>query len=123
MVNSKYLILYFHASGEDIKNSQGLLNYIRNSYQVNVMAMEYPGYSIYKGSTSSAQVNLNARIVYNFVTTQLGFQERNIVVMGRSIGTGVALELLKKKKKDAKTPNPRCLCLISPFASVKNLVS
>ena len=31
--------------------------------------------------------------------------------------------MLKKRKKDAKTPNPRCLCLISPFASVKNLVS
>jgi hypothetical protein len=39
MVGSKYLIMYFHASGEDIKNSYGLLNYIRNSYQVNVIAM------------------------------------------------------------------------------------
>lgn len=43
-------------------------------------------------------------------------------MMGRSIGTGVALQLLKKRKKDMKTPNPRCLVLISPFASVKNLV-
>ena len=41
--------------------------------------------------------------------------------MGRSIGTGIALELLKKKK-DARTPNPRALVLISPFSSVKNLV-
>jgi hypothetical protein len=74
MVHSKYLVLYFHASGEDIKNSQGLLNYIRNSFQVNVIAMEYPGYSIYKGSATSAQINENARHVYNFVTTNLGYQ-------------------------------------------------
>lgn len=57
MVGSKYLIIYFHASGEDIKTSKGLLNYIRNSYQVNVLAMEYPGYSIYKGSANTAEVN------------------------------------------------------------------
>lgn len=53
MVGSKYLIIYFHASGEDIKNSHGLLNYMRNSFQANVLAMEYPGYSIFKGSPSS----------------------------------------------------------------------
>lgn len=57
MVGSKYLIIYFHASGEDIKTSKGLLNYIRNSYQVNVLAMEYPGYSIYKGSANAVEVN------------------------------------------------------------------
>jgi hypothetical protein len=57
MVGSKFLIMYFHASGEDIKTSYGLLNYIRNSFQVNVIAMEYPGYSIYKGAVSSEQVN------------------------------------------------------------------
>jgi hypothetical protein len=34
--------------------------------------------------------------------------------MGRSIGTGVALELLQKSK-------PGALVLISPFASVKSL--
>lgn len=121
MVRSKYLIIYFHAAGEDMKTSHGLLNYLRNSYQCNVLGMEYPGYSIYKGSTSSEQVNKNAKTLYEFCLKKLGFQERNIIIIGRSIGTGVALELLKKKT-DIKTPNPRCLVLISPFASVKSLV-
>ena len=53
MVKSKYLILYFHSSGEDIKAARGLLDHIRNLYQCNVLAMEYPGYSIYKGSPNS----------------------------------------------------------------------
>jgi acetyl esterase/lipase len=120
MVNSKYLLLYFHASGEDIKSAHGLLNYLRNSYQTNVIAMEYPGYSIFKGSVSAEEVNRNARVVYQFVTNKLGFQERNIVVVGRSIGTGVALELLRGGN-EGKTPHPRCLVLISPFTSIKNL--
>jgi len=83
--------------------------------------MEYPGYSIYKGSANSKQVNEDARTVYGYVIKKLGFQERDIIVIGRSIGTGVALELLKTKK-ETQSFNPRCLTLISPFASVKNLV-
>lgn len=91
MVNSKYLVLYFHSSGEDIKTAYSLLNYIRNSYQVNVISMEYPGYSIYKGSSSSQQACQDAKVVYDFIISKLGFQETNIIVIGRSIGTGVAL--------------------------------
>ncbi len=74
MVNSKYLIMYFHASGEDIKTAHGLCNYLRNSYQANVIAMEYPGYTIFKGSVSAQEVNRNAQIVYDFVVKKLGFQ-------------------------------------------------
>lgn len=74
MVGSKYLFLYFHASGEDIKVAYGLLNYIRNSYQANVLAMEYPGYSLYGGSTDSQIINKNARVVYEYAVKKLGFQ-------------------------------------------------
>lgn len=34
MVGSKYLLIYFHASGEDIKLSHKLLDLLRNLYQV-----------------------------------------------------------------------------------------
>ncbi len=34
MVGSRYLIIYFHASGEDIKLSHKLLDLLRNLYQV-----------------------------------------------------------------------------------------
>ena len=98
MVHSKYLFLYFHASGEDIKLAHKFLNYVRNSYQANILAMEYPGYSIFPGSPDSNKINDNARVVYDFAVKKLGFQEQNIIVIGRSIGTGVALELLKTKK-------------------------
>lgn len=45
---------------------------------------------------------------------KLGFKEENIIVVGRSIGTGVALQLMQKIK-------PGALVLISPFASIKTL--
>ena len=65
--------------------------------------MEYPGYSIFKGSSDSSVINQNAKTVYQFCIKELGFQESHIIVMGRSIGTGVALELLKPKTS-IKTP-------------------
>ena len=76
--------------------------------------MEYPGYSIYPGKANSEVIKKDAQTVYQYVTSKLGFQEENVIVMGRSIGTGVALELLQKVK-------PGALVLISPFSSVKSL--
>lgn len=73
MVNSKYIILYFHSAGEDIKIAHSLLNFIRNSYQVNVLAMEYPGYSLYAGSATSTLVNKDAKTVYDYIVDKLGF--------------------------------------------------
>lgn len=71
LVNSRYVILYFHSSGEDIKLSHGLANHLRNLYQVrcksiqiNVVVMEYPGYSVYKGSPKVDRVNDDAFTVY-----------------------------------------------------------
>ena len=89
--------------------------------------MEYKGYSIYQGTTKSETVIDDARAVYDYLCKKMGFKEENIIVVGRSIGTGVALELLKRENKGTGNEkkivkrNPRALALISPFASVKNL--
>jgi len=76
--------------------------------------MEYSGYSIYKGKTESETIKVDSQVVFNFIVNKLGFKEENIIVVGRSIGTGIALELLQKAK-------PGALALISPFASIKSL--
>ncbi len=52
--------------------------------------------------------------LYSYIVNTLGFKEENIIVMGRSIGTGVALELMQKVK-------PGALVLVSAFTSIKSL--
>jgi acetyl esterase/lipase len=59
--------------------------------KVNVIAIEYTGYSIYRGSPSSEVIKEDTAYVYNYIVSKLGFKQQNIIVMGRSIGTGVAL--------------------------------
>jgi hypothetical protein len=53
--------------------------------------MEYSGYSIYNGSICSDIIKEDSHYVYNYIVNKLGFKENNIIVMGRSIGTGIAL--------------------------------
>jgi hypothetical protein len=53
--------------------------------------MEYPGYSIYKGKTSSEAIKEDSMYVYNYMVNKIGFKQNNIIVIGRSIGSGIAL--------------------------------
>jgi pimeloyl-ACP methyl ester carboxylesterase len=112
MVESEYLMLYLHASGEDIVNSYGLLNHLRNSFQINIIAMEYPGYSFYAESTNSELVQFNARYLYQFLVEKMGFVEQNVVVVGRSIGSAFACQL-------AAEFQPGALVLVSPFCTLQ----
>lgn len=44
---SSKLLIYFHANAEDIVLSHDLLDYMRILLKINVVAVEYPGYSLY----------------------------------------------------------------------------
>lgn len=69
---SSKLLIYFHGNAEDIGLSIQLLMHIRDHIQINVMAMEYPGYGIYQGHPSSTQIKNDALIVYDYITKELG---------------------------------------------------
>lgn len=40
-------MIYFHANAEDILKTNGLLDTMAEKLQVHIIAVEYPGYSIY----------------------------------------------------------------------------
>ena len=54
------------------------------------MIIEYPGYSIYKGETSEESILADIEPVWNFVVNILKFERQDLLVMGRSIGSGPA---------------------------------
>ena len=49
------------------------------------------------------------------MTSELGFKTSNIIVMGRSLGSGPATYI-------AETCSCYCLVLVSPFISIKDVV-
>ena len=79
--------------------------------------MEYPGYGVYQSEAppSCDQILMNATIVFDFISEHMGYSHEDIVIMGRSIGSGPATYLASIFKVAG-------LILIAPFTSLKDVV-
>lgn len=89
---------------------------------MNIICMEYPGYGVYeegdgltKHKQRSKQIQTDAEAVFKFLRDKCCVLEENIIIMGRSIGSGPACYLA------SKFPRARALILISPIKSVKDV--
>ena len=112
--SSNYLI-YFHGNSEHIFQIEFYGLDFRSYLDMNVILVEYPGYSIYQSkSTNPITIFSNSLIVYDWVKEKFNAKDDQIFVCGRSIGTGSAIYLASKR-------NPRALFLISAFTSLKNI--
>ncbi len=116
---SPYLIIFFHGNSEDIgSNLSYLLSAISERFAMNVLCPEYPSYGIYKRKDESLRMDEaileDARRVLKFCKDNMRFKYENIILIGRSLGTGVATQL-------ACEFNVRGIILISPFTSIRNV--
>ena len=81
---------------------------------MHALAVEYPGYGLYKTSEPNEdQIKEDSLIVYDYLTKVVGLREKDIIVFGRSLGSGPSTYLAQKK-------SPYCLLLMSPFSSIQN---
>ena len=46
-------LLFFHGNAEDLGSALRLLKHMRNSLDTHIIAVEYPGYGVYKGKPTS----------------------------------------------------------------------
>ena len=53
-IPSSKVFLYFHANAEDLGRCLNFLGYIQIYMRVNVIAVEYPGYGVYKKGIATA---------------------------------------------------------------------
>ena len=90
-------------------------------FKFSIVCVEFPGYGIYQNHMSSAQkekrsqqILKDAETVYKFFRYHFGVEEKDIMISGRSIGSGPACHL-------AATFKPCCLILISPIKSVTHI--
>lgn len=109
---SNNFLIFFHGNAEDMFNARDIADHLRERLLVNVIIVEYPGYSIYQAEKNSDTVLENSLIVFDFIRDILNVPEDNIFVIGRSIGTASALYLSSMRK-------PAALVTISPFTSVR----
>jgi pimeloyl-ACP methyl ester carboxylesterase len=112
---SSKVMVFFHGNAEDVGLAEDLLHHLSESLEVHVVAVEYPGYGIYRDESSTDQIiEEDAARVYEYLVDEFGVKEKDILLFGRSLGSGPASYLAAKK-------NPGMLVLMSPFTSIKDV--
>ncbi len=94
---AKYTILYAHGNAEDLGNIEYILNQL-NQLDFNVFAYDYQGYGTSEGKSTEKNAYLDINTAYNYLTETLQIKPENIIVYGRSVGGGSAIDLASRKK-------------------------
>ena len=83
---------------------------------VSVIGMEFPGYGVYEnnGSANEQKIKEDAEYLYKFILYDMGIEESDVIVFGRSMGSGPAAFL-------AGNFNPGALCLMSAYTSIRGV--
>lgn len=109
-----YTIFFLHGNAEDIGNVMPLLR----SYELkgfNVATFDYRGYGLTPGEPSEKSSYDDAETVYDYLLEHFKIDEDKMVLHGRSLGGGVAMEIAKRR-------NPKGLILESTFLSAFKVV-
>lgn len=110
----KDVILYFHGNAGDLSGWQ----YVAEDFTAlgyNFLIIDYRGYGKSSGRISEQGLYLDAAAAYEFLIKK-GFSPGNILIYGRSIGSGVATDLAAKK-------TCKGLILESPYSSLGELAN
>ena len=100
-LDCKNLIIYFHGNSENACDPIEQMEKLNKKLETHSCIVEYPGYGLsYKKTDINPELmKTDAEAVFDFLTDKIGFLDQNIIIMGRSIGTGPAIHLASVKKK------------------------
>lgn len=106
-------ILFFHGNGADWQSGAAASQLLADA-GYGVLAAEYRGYQGNPGHPDEEGLYRDARAAHDWLGQQ-GVDDRSIVIVGNSIGSGAAVQL-------ASEVRPAALILVSPFASLTRTV-
>lgn len=112
--SAKGLVFYLHGNGGAL-NSWGNVAKTYTDLRYDVFMLDYPGYGKSEGAIKSqTQLFGDVQAAYNEMKKR--YAEEKIVVLGYSIGTGLAAKL-------ASVNHPRLLVLQAPYYSLADMMS
>jgi len=110
--NPKGIILYFHGNKDNLERWGKIASKLTR-FQYEVFVMDYRGYGKSTGERSEENLYNDALFCYNYLTDQLN--HHNIIIYGRSLGTGIASWLASKVKTSR-------LILETPYYDMPELI-
>jgi pimeloyl-ACP methyl ester carboxylesterase len=102
------LIIYFGGNAEEVSY---LIFHTDKIKGWSLALMNYRGYGLSEGKPTEKNLYTDAISIYDYFTKRDDIDKKRIVVMGRSLGTGVATYLAKMRPVKA-------LILVSPYDSL-----
>ena len=105
-------ILFFHGNAGSLKNRTYKLNHIKD-LKVNFLIFAWRGFNGNKGKPSEIGLYKDAESAIRWLKMK-GINEKDIILYGESLGTGVAVEIAQNK-------NYAGIILESPFTSMVNM--
>ena len=109
--NSQGLVIYFGGNAEEVS---GQVHDAQMLAPWSFAAVNYRGYGLSEGYPSETALTADALAVYDWLAKRDGIDPNRIVVFGRSLGGGVAVQL-------AASRPVRAVALVSPFDSLRSL--
>ena len=83
---------------------------LRDRLGASIVAVEYPGYGINRSEKASAgRVLRDTHAVYDYMVSHAGYDPNNIVMFGRSIGSGVAADVAAKRHVGVSCASRGCV--------------
>jgi fermentation-respiration switch protein FrsA (DUF1100 family) len=108
------VVLVAHGNAGNITHTVALLKRLRDQHQVSVMAFDYRGYGKSDGEPDEVGILQDARAARQWLARRANVDEHDIVLLGESLGGGVAVDLAAKD-------GARGLVLLSTFTSLPDV--
>lgn len=110
---SRQIILYFHGNGGSLDSwryEYADLTYLHRD----MIFIDYRGYGKSEGTVSEEGLYADAQAAYEYARS-LGYADVDIFIYGRSIGSGIAVDVAQNK-------NLAGLILESPYSSLREMI-
>lgn len=110
---SRYTILFFHGNAGNISHRLESIQ-IFHELGLSVLIVDYRGYGNSGGRPTEAGTYRDARAAWDYLVSERGLDEKNIVLFGRSLGGAIAAQL-------ATIVSPGGIIVESAFTSAEAL--
>jgi uncharacterized protein len=114
--DAKETVLFCHGNGGNITHRIDLLRMLHDRVGASALVFDYRGYGRSEGSPSEAGILSDARAARAWLAARETIAESEIVMMGESLGGGVAVDL-------AARDGARALVLQSTFCSLPEVAA
>ena len=91
--NSTRGLLYCHGNGEDVANIGEFAAHLSKTLDASVFIFDYRGYGHSEGSPNEAGCIADGTAAQEWLANRVGIKPNEVILMGRSLGSAVALAL------------------------------